>query len=99
MQYAVVPLCFGLAGGLVGRAKGNPFWLWFLISAIVPFLGLAAAFLYRREKDEPLRECPNCGQLRPLVDSMCLSCGADLSFPDEDDILVLLPGERVRARL
>ena len=33
MAYVIIALCFGLAGGLVGRIKGSSFILWFLISA------------------------------------------------------------------
>ena len=39
MQYVLIALCFGLAGGIVGKIKGSSFWLWFLISAIVPVSG------------------------------------------------------------
>ena len=51
-QYVVIAICFGLAGGIVGKIKGSSFWLWFLISAAVPVLGLLAAIAYRFERDE-----------------------------------------------
>ena len=41
--YLVLCFWFGLAGGIVGRIKGSSFFLWFLISALVPVLGLLAA--------------------------------------------------------
>ncbi len=43
MPYIVLCLSFGLAGGFVGRIKGSSFFLWFMISAILPFIGLIAA--------------------------------------------------------
>ena len=43
----VIMFCFGLAGGIVGRIKGSSFFLWFLISGLVPFFGLLAAIFYR----------------------------------------------------
>jgi hypothetical protein len=83
MPYLTIALFFGLAGGLVGRAKGSSFVLWFLISAIVPFLGLAAALLYRYESDEPERECPRCGKVVKVHDALCTRCGEELEFPEE----------------
>jgi hypothetical protein len=82
MAYVVIAICFGLAGGLVGRAKGSSFFIWFLVSACVPFLGLAAAFLYRWDKDELRRQCPGCGRVVKLHDAICTSCGTELDFPD-----------------
>src|SRR5438270_249573 len=40
MAYVIIALCFAVSGGIVGRIKGSSFWLWFLISGAVPFLGL-----------------------------------------------------------
>ena len=40
MPYVIIAYCFGLAGGIVGKAKGSSFLLWFLISAVVPVFGL-----------------------------------------------------------
>ena len=62
--YVVICLFFGLAGGVVGRIKGSSFVLWFLISALVPFLGLLTAIFYRWEDRELRRQCPGCGQRR-----------------------------------
>ena len=45
----VIALSFALAGGIVGRIKGSSFWLWFVISGAVPFIGLLAAICYRSE--------------------------------------------------
>ena len=82
MAFIVIAFFFGLAGGIIGRVKGSSFWLWFLISAIVPFLGLAAAVLYRRESDELRRQCPGCGKVVKLHDALCTRCGTELDFPD-----------------
>jgi peptidoglycan/LPS O-acetylase OafA/YrhL len=82
MAYLIICVFFGLAGGLVGRAKGSSFFLWFVISAVVPFLGLLAALLYRYEKDEVRRQCPRCGKVVKLYDQVCMRCGEDLDFPE-----------------
>jgi ribosomal protein S27AE len=81
--YLVIAFFFGLAGGVVGRLKGGSFLLWFLISAIVPVLGLIAAILYRVESDELRRQCPNCGKVVKLYEQVCTRCGVDLYFPDQ----------------
>jgi peptidoglycan/LPS O-acetylase OafA/YrhL len=83
MAYLVICFFFGLAGGLIGRMKGSSFLLWFLISAIVPVLGLLAAVLYRYETDEVRRQCPRCGKVVKLYDQVCMNCGYDMDFPDE----------------
>lgn len=83
MAYLIICLFFGLAGGIVGRLKGSSFVLWFLISAIVPVIGLLAALLYRFETDEVRRECPRCGKIVKLHDQVCMRCGLDMDFPDE----------------
>ena len=82
MAYIVLALCFGLAGGIVGKIKGSSFWLWFLISAIVPVLGLLAAIVYRVERDEPRRRCPRCGRVTKVYDAICMKCGTELEYPD-----------------
>jgi hypothetical protein len=73
---------FGLAGGLVGRAKGSSFVLWFLISGAVPIFGLLAAIFYRSDDRELRRECPSCGRIVKLHDALCTNCGAELRFPE-----------------
>ncbi len=83
MPYLVIAFFFGLAGGFVGRAKGSSFFLWFLVSACVPFIGLACAVLYRVERDEPRRQCPGCGKVVPLYQAICTRCGTELEFTDE----------------
>src|SRR3954468_7408175 len=82
MAYVVIAFSFALAGGLVGRLKGSSFLLWFLISGILPVLGLAAALLYRYDTDEPERPCPRCGKTVKLHDALCTRCGHELEFPE-----------------
>jgi hypothetical protein len=78
----VILICFGLAGGIVGRIKGSSFFLWFMISGLVPFFGLMAAVCYRFENQELRRQCPQCGRVVKLQDAVCTRCGAELEFPD-----------------
>lgn len=80
--YVAIALGFAFAGGIVGRLKGSSFWIWFLISGAVPFVGLFTAIVYRSERDELRRQCPNCGRLCKLYDALCVRCGAELEFPD-----------------
>ncbi|HTU79028.1 MAG TPA: hypothetical protein VMF09_09740 [Solirubrobacteraceae bacterium] len=82
MAYVIIAVCFGLSGGIVGKYKGSSFWLWFLISGAVPFLGLFAAIAYRVERDELRRQCPGCGRVTKLYDAICTRCGTELEFPD-----------------
>ena len=81
MAFVVIAFFFGLAGGVIGRIKGSSFLLWFLISAIPPFVGLLAAVFYRNEYDEPHRRCPTCRRIVPLYDAICTRCGTELEFP------------------
>jgi hypothetical protein len=87
MVYIVIALSFGFAGGFVGKIKGSSFFLWFIISATFPIIGLAAAVLYRFDTDEPRRHCPTCGHVCMLHDALCTRCGTELDFPDESEIL------------
>ena len=82
MIYLLVALWFGVATGIVGRIRGSSFWIWFLIGAVVPVLGLLVALAYRSERDEVRRQCPGCGKLVKLHDAMCMRCGTDLDFPE-----------------
>ena len=82
MPYLVIAFSFALAGGLVGRIKGSSFFIWFLISGVLPVIGLVAAMLYRTERDELRRQCPGCGRIVKLHDAICTRCGTELEFPD-----------------
>ena len=83
MAYLIIALFFALAGAWVARLKGNSMVIWFLISGIVPFVGLLAAMLYRAEADEPRRLCPTCGKVVMLHDALCTRCGTELEYPEE----------------
>ena len=82
MAYVVIAICFGLAGGIVGKIKGSSFCLWFLISGLVPFLGLLAAIAYRFERDELRRHARTCGRVTKIYDALCTRCGTELDFPE-----------------
>jgi hypothetical protein len=82
MNYVIIALLFGLAGGIVGRVKGGSFFVWFLISGIVPFIGLITAIAYRAESEELRRQCPGCGRVTKIYDAICTRCGTELEFPD-----------------
>jgi hypothetical protein len=82
VPYLVLAFSFALAGGLVGKLKGSSFFIWFLISGVLPVIGLVAALLYRSEHDEVRRQCPGCGKIVKLHDALCTRCGTELEFPD-----------------
>jgi len=82
MAYLVLCFFFGLAGGIVGKVKGSSFFLWFLISAIVPIGGLLVALFYRNDRDELRRQCPGCGRIVKAHDAICTRCGTELEYPD-----------------
>jgi hypothetical protein len=90
VEFVVIAFFFGLAGGVIGKIKGSSFFLWFLISAIPPFVGLLAAVLYRNEFDELHRRCPTCQKIVPLHDALCTRCGTELDYTDE-----VLPPARI----
>jgi len=75
MAYLILCVLSGLAGGFVGKVKGSSFWLWLVVATVLPVLGVVAALLYRVDRDELRRQCPNCGKV-------CTRCGAELEFPD-----------------
>ncbi len=83
MEYLFFAMVFGLSAGLVGRIKGSSFFLWGMIGAVLPGIGLLAALLYRFERDEPHRACPGCGRIVPLHDALCTRCGTELEFPED----------------
>ena len=80
--YLLVALWFGVATGIVGRIRGSSFFIWAMIGAVVPVIGLFVALAYRSERDEVRRQCPGCGKLVKLHDAMCMRCGTDLEFPE-----------------
>lgn len=88
----VIMLCFGLAGGIVGRIKGSSFLIWFMVSGLVPFFGLLAAIFYRWDNRELRRQCPGCGRVLKLHDALCTRCGTELEFPE---VAIASEAERV----
>ena len=68
MAYVIIAVGFGLSGGIIGKLKGSSFFLWFLISGAVPFIGLFAAIAYRVEREELRRECPQCGRVTKIYE-------------------------------
>lgn len=81
MEFVVLAFFCGLSAGAIGKLKGSSFWIWFLVGSVLPLLGTLAAVFYRSERDEPLRECPECGNVVPLRDQVCMRCGCDLHWP------------------
>jgi hypothetical protein len=84
--YVIIALLFGLSSGIIGRAKGSSFFLWFLIGLVIPVFGLLAAILYRSEHQEPERRCPTCGKILKLHVQVCTRCGTDLYLPDPSEV-------------
>ena len=88
-QYLVIAFFFGLSAGAIGKIKGSSFVLWFLIGAVLPVFGTLAAVFYRFERNEPRRECDECGRIIPVTDQVCRGCGADQELPER---LLVKPG-------
>ena len=82
----MIAVSFGLATGIIGRAKGSSFFIWFLVGSVLPLIGLIAAILYRVEADEPERRCPRCGRVQKLYVQVCRTCGEDLYLPHPSDV-------------
>ena len=83
MEFVVLAFFCGLSAGLIGKLKGSSFLIWFLVGTVLPLLGTLAAVLYRNEHDESLQRCPECGNVMPLSDQVCMRCGRDLEWPAE----------------
>jgi hypothetical protein len=88
-----VTIClgFGLAGGLVGRFKGGSFMLWFLISAVIPIIGLLVAIVFRMESNELRRACPRCGRVTKIYDALCTRCGTELEWVGGEPDQIIAP--------
>jgi len=83
VEYVVLAFFFGLSAGAVAKIKGGPFWLWFVVGLCLPAIGTIAAMASRWEKAEALRRCPECGNVVPLHNQVCMRCGRDLEFPSD----------------
>ena len=86
MQLLLIATMFGLATGMIGRAKGSSFLIWFAVGFVLPVLGLIAVILYRSERNEPERRCPRCGTVHKLYVQVCNVCGEDLYLPDPREV-------------
>ena len=83
MEVVVILFFFGLSAGVVAKIKGSSFFIWFMVGAVLPIIGTIAAALYRNERVEPRRRCPECGNVVGLATQDCTRCGRDLDFPQE----------------
>jgi hypothetical protein len=79
--FLVLLFFFGLSAGVIGKIKGSSFFVWFLIGFVLPVLGTIAAVLFRFERAEPRRQCPECGNVIALHNQVCMRCGRDLDWP------------------
>ena len=86
MEYALIAVSFGLATGIIGRAKGSSFFIWFAVGLVLLVIGLIAVILYRSEKTEPERRCPRCGAVHKLYVQVCRVCGEDMYLPDPKEV-------------
>jgi hypothetical protein len=86
MAFVVIALSFGLATGVIGRAKGSSFFIWLLVGTIFNIFGLVAVILFRSERDELERACPRCGKVEKLSVQVCTRCGQDLYLPEPSEI-------------
>ena len=83
MEYLVFFFFCGLSAGIIGRIKGSSFFIWFLVGFCLPLMGTILALLWRWDRDEPMRQCDECGAIVPVHDQVCMSCGSDLDYPEE----------------
>ena len=86
-------------GGYIGARKGSSWIVWFVVSAVLPVLGPLGAALFRRETEEAMRVCPGCRRTVRHYDALCMSCGTELEYPDDAELIEPHPSMRVRARL
>jgi hypothetical protein len=84
VELIVIAFFFGLSAGVIGKIKGSSFFIWFVIGLVLPGLGTLAALLYRFERYEPKRRCPECNNVVPLHDQVCMRCGRDLDWPEPE---------------
>ncbi len=86
VEALIILASFGVATGVIGRAKGSSFFIWFIVGFFLPPFGLIAVILYRREKSEPERQCPRCSKVVKLYVQVCPRCGEDLFLPDVSEV-------------
>jgi uncharacterized paraquat-inducible protein A len=83
LEFVVLGFFCGLSAGVIGKLKGSSFWIWFLVGTVLPLIGTLAAVLHRNERTEPHRRCPECNNVVPLHNQVCMRCGRDLEWPEE----------------
>ena len=83
MEIFLIPIFFGFVTGAVGKRKGSSFIIWFIIGFILPIIGLVAAIMFRSDRMDPRRECPNCHAIIGIAVQVCPRCGEDLDYPEE----------------
>jgi hypothetical protein len=81
VEYAALAFFCGLSAAVIGKLKGSSFFIWFLVGLVLPLVGTIAAIFYRSERVEARRTCPECGNVVPLHDQVCMRCGRDLEWP------------------
>jgi zinc-ribbon domain len=84
VAYVVIIFFCGLSAGTVAKLRGNGFLIWFAIGLVLPFVGTAAALLYRRERDVEKKKCPECGAPVAIHDQVCMKCGHDIEWLFDD---------------
>jgi len=81
VEFLVVAAIFGIATAAIAWLKGSSVFIWFLVGAALPGVGILAAVFMRDERREPRRRCPRCGNVVRISDQVCMRCGEDLDFP------------------
>jgi rRNA maturation endonuclease Nob1 len=82
VEYVLICLVSAVWAGFIAKRKGSSVFIWAMVGAVVPFLGVALAAMYRYDVDEVRRQCPGCGKIVPLHDAICTRCGTELDFPE-----------------
>ena len=85
--YAVFAIFCGIGAGIIGKSRGQSFWIWFTVGLVLPIIGNFAAAVSRNENDEPRRKCPTCRTVVPAYQAQCMKCGAELEYPAEEEML------------
>ncbi len=81
MELIVILFFFGLSAGAIGKIKGVVVLHLVPDRLRLPFIGTLAALLYRNERAEPRRQCPECGNVVAIHDQVCRRCGRDSGLP------------------
>jgi hypothetical protein len=83
MYFGLFLFFFAFITGLIGRYKGSSFFIWFLVGGLLPIVGLFAVLLSGSQRQDPRRECPNCGNVVGIATQVCPRCGEDMDYPEE----------------